>query len=160
MHLDIDEIMDQEHDAGLGNGGLGRLAACYLDSMATLKLPAVGYGIRYDFGIFNQRIVNGSQVEMPEMWLQFRNPWEIEHPEYKQTIKYYGKTIYVKDHDGKTRFRWVDTSDVIAIPYDIPIPGYGVNNVNTLRLWSAGRQKSSISRISIRAITLVPAKLK
>jgi starch phosphorylase len=137
MRLDMEEIMDQEHDAGLGNGGLGRLAACFLDSMATLKLPAVGYGIRYDFGIFNQKIVNGSQVEMPEMWLQFRNPWEIEHPEYKQTIKYYGKAIYVKDHDGKTRFRWVDTSDVIAIPYDIPIPGYGVNNVNTLRLWSA-----------------------
>jgi glycogen phosphorylase len=137
LHLDLDEIIDQEHDAGLGNGGLGRLAACFLDSMATLKLPAVGYGIRYDFGIFNQRIVNGSQVELPEMWLQFRNPWEIERPEYKQTIKYYGKTMYIKDTDGKTRFRWIDTSDVIAIPYDIPIPGYGVNNVNTLRLWSA-----------------------
>ena len=137
LHLDMEEIMEQEHDAGLGNGGLGRLAACFLDSMATLKLPAVGYGIRYDFGIFNQRIVNGNQVEMPEMWLQFRNPWEIEHPDYKQTIKYYGKSIYVQEHDGKTRFRWVDTSDVIAIPYDIPIPGYGVNNVNTLRLWSA-----------------------
>ena len=137
LHLDMEEIIDQEHDAGLGNGGLGRLAACFLDSMATLKLPAVGYGIRYDFGIFNQRIVNGNQVEKPEMWLQFRNPWEIEHPEYKQTIKYYGKSIYVKDTDGKTRFRWVDTNDVIAIPYDVPIPGYGVNNVNTLRLWSA-----------------------
>jgi glycogen phosphorylase len=135
--LDMEEILDQEHDAGLGNGGLGRLAACFLDSMATLKLPAVGYGIRYDFGIFNQKIVNGNQVEMPEMWLQFRNPWEIEHPEYNQKIKYYGKTIYIKDHDGKTRFRWVDTSEVVAIPYDIPIPGYGVNNVNTLRLWSA-----------------------
>jgi glycogen phosphorylase len=137
LHLDMEKIMDQEHDAGLGNGGLGRLAACFLDSMATIKLPAVGYGIRYDFGIFNQKIVNGNQVEMPEMWLQFRNPWEIEHPEYKQTIKYYGKSIYIKDDDGKTRFRWVDTSDVIAIPYDIPIPGFGVNNVNTLRLWSA-----------------------
>jgi starch phosphorylase len=137
LGLAIEDIIDQEHDAGLGNGGLGRLAACFLDSMATLKLPAVGYGIRYDFGVFNQRIVNGNQIEMPEMWLQFRNPWEIEHPEYKQTIKFYGKTIYVKDHDGRTRFRWVDTSDVIAIPYDIPIPGYGVNNVNTLRLWSS-----------------------
>jgi starch phosphorylase len=137
LSLNMEEIIDQEHDAGLGNGGLGRLAACFLDSMATLKLPAVGYGIRYDFGSFNQRIVNGNQAEMPEMWLQFRNPWEIEHPEYKQNIKYYGKSICVKDDDGKTRFRWVDTSDVIAIPYDIPIPGYGVNNVNTLRLWSA-----------------------
>ncbi|MBN1127622.1 MAG: glycogen/starch/alpha-glucan phosphorylase [Chitinispirillaceae bacterium] len=137
LGLDIEEIIDQEHDAGLGNGGLGRLAACFLDSMATLKLPAVGYGIRYDFGIFNQRIVNGNQIEMPETWLQFRNPWEIEHPEYMQTIKYYGKSIYVRDSRGKTRYRWVDTNDIIAMPYDIPIPGYEVNNVNTLRLWSA-----------------------
>jgi glycogen phosphorylase len=137
LELDFEDIIDQEHDAGLGNGGLGRLAACYLDSMAALKLPAVGYGIRYDFGIFNQKIVNGNQAEAPEMWLQFRNPWEIERPEYKQTIKFYGKSIYVRDDQGKTHFRWVDTSDVIAIPFDIPIPGYGVNNVNSLRLWSA-----------------------
>ncbi|MCU0609598.1 MAG: glycogen/starch/alpha-glucan family phosphorylase [Chitinispirillaceae bacterium] len=137
LDLSIEEIIDQEHDAGLGNGGLGRLAACYIDSMATLKLPAVGYGIRYDFGIFNQKIVNGNQVESPEMWLQFRNPWEIERPEYKQHIKFYGKAIWFRETDGTTRFRWEDTSDVVAIPYDIPIPGYGVNNVNTLRLWSA-----------------------
>jgi starch phosphorylase len=137
LQLDFDDIIDQEHDAGLGNGGLGRLAACFLDSMATLKLPAVGYGIRYDFGIFNQSIVNGNQVEKPDMWLQFRNPWEIERPEYKQNIKFYGKTMWVKESDGKTRFRWLDTSDVVAIPYDIPVPGYGVNSVNTLRLWSA-----------------------
>ncbi|MBN2035600.1 MAG: glycogen/starch/alpha-glucan phosphorylase [Chitinispirillaceae bacterium] len=137
LQLDMEDIIDQEHDAGLGNGGLGRLAACFLDSMATLRLPAVGYGIRYDFGIFNQKIVNGHQVETPEMWLQLTNPWEIERPEYKQTIKFYGKTIYVKERDGSTRYQWVDTHDVIAIPYDVPIPGYGVNNVNTLRLWSA-----------------------
>jgi starch phosphorylase len=137
LGLDMESVLDQEHDAGLGNGGLGRLAACYLDSMATLRLPAVGYGIRYDFGIFNQKIVNGNQVEMPEMWLQFRNPWEIERPEFKKTIKYYGKTMLVKDQDGKMRFRWIDTIDVLAIPYDIPIPGFGVNNVNSLRLWSA-----------------------
>ncbi|MBN1127564.1 MAG: glycogen/starch/alpha-glucan phosphorylase [Chitinispirillaceae bacterium] len=137
LNLDMEEIIDQEHDAGLGNGGLGRLAACYLDSMATLKLPAVGYGIRYEFGIFNQKIVNGNQKEVPETWLQLTNPWEIERPEYKQTIHFYGKTMYVRERDGTTRFQWVDTSDVIAIPFDIPIPGYGVNNVNTLRLWSA-----------------------
>jgi starch phosphorylase len=137
LKLDMDEIIEQEHDAGLGNGGLGRLAACYLDSMATLKLPAVGYGIRYEFGIFNQKIVNGHQKEVPETWLQLTNPWEIERPEYKQTIKYYGKTMWVKGRDGTTCFQWVDTADVIAIPFDIPIPGYGVNNVNTLRLWSA-----------------------
>ena len=137
LRLDMESVIDQEHDAGLGNGGLGRLAACYIDSMATLKLPAVGYGIRYDFGIFNQKIVNGNQVEMPEMWLQFRNPWEIERPEFKRTIKFYGKTMQVKDHDGKMRFRWIDTIDVLAIPYDIPIPGFGVGNVNSLRLWSA-----------------------
>ena len=137
LGLELEDIIDQEHDAGLGNGGLGRLAACFLDSLATQKLPALGYGIRYDFGIFNQKIINGNQVEMPELWLQFRNPWEIERPEFKQTIKYYGKTMWVRDHDGRTRYRWVDTSDVIAIPYDIPIPGYGVNNVNALRLWSA-----------------------
>jgi len=137
LRLDMESVIDQEHDAGLGNGGLGRLAACYLDSMATLKLPAVGYGIRYDFGIFNQKILNGNQVEVPETWLQFRNPWEIERPEFKRTIKFYGKTMQVKDHDEKTRFRWIDTIDVLAIPYDIPIPGFGVNNVNSLRLWSA-----------------------
>ncbi len=137
LRLDMESVIDQEHDAGLGNGGLGRLAACYLDSMATLKLPALGYGIRYDFGIFNQKIVNGNQVELPEMWLQFRNPWELERPEFKKTIKFYGKTIAARDPDGKLRFRWIDTIDVLAIPYDIPIPGFGVNNVNSLRLWSA-----------------------
>ncbi len=137
LGLDIEELFDQEHDAGLGNGGLGRLAACYLDSMATLKLPAVGYGIRYDFGIFNQKIVDGSQHESPELWLQHRNPWEIERPEYKVKIKYYGKTMHLQEANGEFKIRWIDTEDVIAFPYDIPVPGYGVNNVNTLRLWSA-----------------------
>ena len=137
LELSIEDIFDQEHDAGLGNGGLGRLAACFLESMATKQLPSVGYGIRYDFGIFNQKIVNGYQLELPELWLQYRNPWEIERPEYKVTIKYYGKTIYYTDSCGKTRIKWIDTEDIFALPYDIPIPGYGVNTVNTLRLWSA-----------------------
>ncbi|MDG5814277.1 glycogen/starch/alpha-glucan phosphorylase [Chitinispirillales bacterium ANBcel5] len=137
LDLNIEELLDQEHDAGLGNGGLGRLAACYLDSMATLRLPSVGYGIRYDFGIFNQKIQDGYQHETPEQWLQLRNPWEIERPEYKVTIKYYGKVMYYREPNGHLQVNWIDTEDVIALPYDMPIPGYGVNNVNTLRLWSA-----------------------
>ncbi|KMQ51818.1 Glycogen phosphorylase [Chitinispirillum alkaliphilum] len=137
LGLDIEEIYDQEHDAGLGNGGLGRLAACYLDSMAALKLPAVGYGIRYDFGIFNQKLIDGYQHELPEQWLQLRNPWEIERPEYKVKIKFFGKTQQYQDQKGKMHINWIETEDVIALPYDIPIPGYGVNNINTLRLWSA-----------------------
>ena len=137
LGLTVDDIFDQEHDAGLGNGGLGRLAACFLESMASLQLPSIGYGIRYDFGIFNQKIYNGYQHELPELWLQYRNPWEIERPEYKVTIKYFGRTVYYSDHYGHTRVKWIDTEDIIALPYDIPIPGYGVNTVNTLRLWSA-----------------------
>jgi len=137
LGLSLEEMIDQEHDAGLGNGGLGRLAACYLDSMAALQLPAVGYGIRYDFGIFNQKIINGNQHETPEFWLQYRNPWEVERPEYKVTIKYFGKTMQYTDQSGHQRIAWIDTDDVIALPYDIPVPGYGVNNINTLRLWSA-----------------------
>ncbi|NLD93356.1 MAG: glycogen/starch/alpha-glucan phosphorylase [Fibrobacter sp.] len=137
LGLSLEEMIDQEHDAGLGNGGLGRLAACYLDSMAALQLPAVGYGIRYDFGIFNQKIINGNQHETPEFWLQYRNPWEVERPEYKVTIKYFGKTMQYTDHTGHQHVAWIDTDDVIALPYDIPVPGYGVNNINTLRLWSA-----------------------
>jgi starch phosphorylase len=137
LGLDIEDIIDQEHDAGLGNGGLGRLAACFLDSMATLELPAVGYGILYEFGIFNQRIINGHQVEFPEQWLQHTNPWVMERPEYKVTIKYFGKTLYHTDAEGKPKVSWVDTDEVIALPFDVPVPGYDNNTVNTLRLWSA-----------------------
>jgi starch phosphorylase len=137
LGMDIEEIEDQECDAGLGNGGLGRLAACYLDSMATLELPTVGYGIRYEFGIFNQKIVNGNQVEFPEQWLEFTNPWLIERPEYKVAIKYFGKTVYHTNAQGKPQVTWVDTEEVIAIPYDVPVPGFGNNTVNTLRLWGA-----------------------
>ena len=137
LGLNIEEMIDQENDAGLGNGGLGRLAACYLDSMATLKLPAMGYGIRYDFGIFNQKIVNGYQYETPEHWLQVKNPWEIERPEYKVTIKFYGRTMQYQEQGGRNVVSWIDTEDVVAMPYDIPVPGFGVANVNTLRLWSS-----------------------
>ncbi len=137
LGLSIEDIEDQEFDAGLGNGGLGRLAACFLDSMATMQLPAIGYGIRYEFGIFNQKIVNGYQHEVPEQWLQYGNPWEIERPEYKFRVKFYGRTLHYADQRGAAAVAWIDTEDVIAIPFDTPIPGYGNHTVNTLRLWSA-----------------------
>jgi starch phosphorylase len=137
LGLDSEDIEDQELDAGLGNGGLGRLAACFLDSMATGRFPAIGYGIRYEFGIFNQKIVHGYQTEVPEQWLQYGNPWEIERPEYKFRVKFYGRTLYYTGQDGKAAVAWIDTDDVIAIPYDTPVPGFGNDTVNTLRLWSA-----------------------
>ncbi|MRR09114.1 glycogen phosphorylase, partial [bacterium] len=137
LGLDLEELEGQEWDAGLGNGGLGRLAACYLSSMATKGLPAYGYGIRYDYGIFFQRIVNGQQVETPDNWLRYGNPWELPRPEFLYTVKFYGRVAESAGPDGRPRFDWVDTADVMAMAYDIPVPGYGNNTVNTLRLWSA-----------------------
>ena len=133
----IDEIRDEEVDAGLGNGGLGRLAACYLDSMATLELPAYGYGIRYDYGIFKQIIQNGYQVEEPDNWLSRGNPWEIRRPEIACVVQFGGHVEKIRDDANPDRRRWVDTQDVKAMPYDTPIPGYRNHTVNTLRLWSA-----------------------
>ncbi|XP_062617571.1 glycogen phosphorylase, muscle form-like isoform X2 [Saccostrea cucullata] len=130
--LDIEELEEIEEDAGLGNGGLGRLAACFLDSMATLGLAAYGYGIRYDYGIFAQRIENGWQVEEPDEWLRYGNPWEKSRPEYVLPINFYGRT-----ENTDSGVKWVDTQVVFAMPYDTPIPGYGNNTVNTMRLWSA-----------------------
>ena len=135
--LDLEQVREEEVDAGLGNGGLGRLAACFLDSMATLGIPAHGYGIRYDYGIFNQKIVNGYQVESPDEWLKHGNPWEFARPEYAQEIKFYGNTNMYHDKQGRLCVEWVNTEDVIAMPYDIPVPGYQNDVVNTLRLWSA-----------------------
>ena len=135
--LDLEKVREEEVDAGLGNGGLGRLAACFLDSMATLGIPAHGYGIRYDYGIFNQKIVNGFQVESPDEWLKHGNPWEFERPEYAQKIKFYGNTNMYHDKQGRLCVEWVNTEEVIAMPYDIPVPGYQNDVVNTLRLWSA-----------------------
>jgi len=134
---DFTNLLELEPDAGLGNGGLGRLAACYLDSMATLGLPAYGYGLHYEFGIFKQIIQNGFQVEIPDEWLKFGSPWEIERPEYAINVQCYGKSVPVKDEFGRVNFVWKDTRDVLAIPHDIPIIGYGNSTVNTLRLWSA-----------------------
>jgi len=137
MGLDIETIYNQESDAGLGNGGLGRLAACFLDSMATLEIPAHGYGIRYDYGIFLQRIIDGYQLELPDEWLKLGNPWEFARPEYTVKVRFYGKTHTFHDRQGKLRVIWSDTKDVLAVPYDMPVPGYKNDVINTLRLWSA-----------------------
>ena len=133
----LEEIRDFEHDMGLGNGGLGRLAACYLDSMATLELPAFGYGIRYEYGIFEQEIENGFQVEYPDNWLSDGNPWDIMRRRLEFRVKFYGKTRKVETENGDYKFEWIDTEDVLAMAYDVPIPGYGNNTVNNLRLWEA-----------------------
>jgi len=137
LGFDLEGIRDCEIDAALGNGGLGRLAACFLDSMATLGIAAHGYGIRYDYGIFKQKIINGYQVESPDLWLNKGNPWEFQRAEYSTNIKFYGHTFSFTDVDGKPRVKWVDTQDVVAMPYDIPVSGYKNGVVNTLRLWSA-----------------------
>jgi len=137
MGLVYEELEEAEMDAGLGNGGLGRLAACFLDSCATLQLPVEGYGLRYEFGMFRQLLDNGRQVEEPDHWLRDGNPWEMERPEYTQRIQFFGHTEDYKDENGKQCRRWVNTHDVLAVPYDIPIPGYRNDTVNTLRLWSA-----------------------
>lgn len=137
MGLNLEDIREQELDAGLGNGGLGRLAACFLDSMATLGIPAHGYGIRYDYGIFHQKIVNGHQVELPDEWLRHGTPWEFERPEYTVKIQFYGQVKNVDDGKGNVRPQWTDTEDVLAVPYDVPVLGYKNDIVNTLRLWSA-----------------------
>jgi len=136
LGYDFDDLCDEEQDAGLGNGGLGRLAACFLDSMATMSIPAYGYGIRYEYGIFRQRIVDGGQVEIPDNWLRYRNPWELDRQEHLHPVKYYGRVEKVTI-DGKERHEWVDTEDVMAMAHDTPVPGYRTKTVNTLRLWSA-----------------------
>ena len=137
LDFSLDDLCEHERDPGLGNGGLGRLAACFMDSMATLGIPATGYGIRYDYGIFKQKIVEGNQIEIPDEWLSLGNPWEFERPEYTLRVKFYGKTVKRLDKNGKLRVDWIDTKNVLAMAYDTPIPGYRNNIVNNLRLWSA-----------------------
>lgn len=137
LGIELEEIAEREHDAGLGNGGLGRLAACFLDSCATLQLPVMGYGIRYEYGMFRQRIESGYQVEEPDHWLRDGNPWELERPEFTQRVRFGGRTERFHNHAGELRVRWVDAQAVLAVPYDVPIPGYRNSTVNTLRLWSA-----------------------
>jgi len=134
---DMEEVSSQEPDAGLGNGGLGRLAACFMDSCATLRLPVVGYGIRYEYGMFRQRIEHGYQVEDPDHWLRDGHPWEVERAEYRQRVQFGGHTEHYVDEHGTRRVRWVSADDVLAIPFDMPIAGYQNQTVNTLRLWKA-----------------------
>ena len=134
---DLETIMKEEPDMGLGNGGLGRLAACFMESMSTLELPAFGYGILYEFGIFDQDIENGYQVEKPDHWLRYGNPWEVVRPEMTYTVKFNGAIETFYDASGRPRYKWVNTDDVLAIAHDIPVPGYQNDTVNTLRLWQA-----------------------
>ena len=130
-------VEDTEIDAALGNGGLGRLAACFLDSMATLDLPGQGYGIRYEYGMFNQRIKKGEQVERPDNWLRFGNPWEFQRPEHMYAVRFFGNVIHFPDENGNVEHHWVDGETVMAMAYDVPIPGYKTETVNNLRLWAA-----------------------
>lgn len=131
------DLEEAEVDAGLGNGGLGRLAACFLDSMATLQLPAYGYGIRYEYGIFYQKIKDGFQAEQPDNWLRYGNPWEFEHPEDLYPVHFYGRVDTIHEPNGHIHYTWADTEEVVAVAYDILIPGYKNDTVNNLRLWSA-----------------------
>lgn len=137
MGYAMEDIAELEPDMGLGNGGLGRLAACFMDSLATQAYPAYGYGIRYDFGIFKQLIVQGYQVEEPDHWRKKGCPWEINRPEISYRVRFGGKVITEEQTDGRFIHRWVDTEDVMAVAWDIPVPGYKVDNVNNLRLWQA-----------------------
>lgn len=137
LGLDLNEIFDVESEAGLGNGGLGRLAACFLDSMATMGIPGYGYGIRFEYGMFNQRIKDFQQIEHPDNWLRYGNPWEFPRPEFLYTVKFYGNVREFIDGSGKTRHEWGDCEEVMAMAYDIPVPGYKCKSVNNLRLWSA-----------------------
>ena len=137
LGYELEALQEREWDAGLGNGGLGRLAACILDSAATLGLPFYGYGIRYEYGIFQQAIQDGAQVEAPDNWLRYGNPWEIPRPDALFPVQFYGRSEYVPDAEGRLRVRWVDADVVWAMAYDTPVAGYGNDTVNTLRLWSA-----------------------
>ena len=137
MGLKPENLREVEPDAALGNGGLGRLAACFLDSMATMGVPGYGYGIRYEYGMFHQSIENGQQVEHPDNWLRYGNPWEFPRPEVLYQVKFHGRVVDFADEHGQTRHQWVDTDDVMAMAYDYPIPGYDTGTVNNMRLWAA-----------------------
>ena len=134
---DFDEIVAQEEEPGLGNGGLGRLASCYMDSLASVEVPAIGYGIRYEFGIFDQVIRDGWQQEITDKWLRNGNPWEIARPEICYAVKFGGRTKHFADEEGNFRVRWIPETEVKGVAYDTPIPGYRVNTCNILRLWKA-----------------------
>jgi glycogen phosphorylase len=136
----LENIAEKENDAALGNGGLGRLAACFLDSMATMGIPATGYGIRYEYGMFKQSIEHGQQIENPDNWLRYGNIWEFQRPEATYNVKFGGRVAQA-DNDNAAPDRWIDAEQVVAMPYDMPVPGFGTDTVNTLRLWSAKATK-------------------
>jgi starch phosphorylase len=142
LGLDFDALLQLEQEPGLGNGGLGRLAACFIDSLATLEMPCLGYGIRYEFGIFHQDIVDGWQQERTDNWLRFGNPWEIQRPEWSVGVKFRGHTEQYRDEQDRLRVRWVAGKEVIGVPYDTPILGYRNNTANTLRLWTSEAAES------------------
>lgn len=142
LGLNLDELLREEDEPGLGNGGLGRLAACYLDSLATLGIPTLGYGIRYEFGIFEQGIVDGWQIERTDKWLRFGNPWDIPRPEWAVEVKFGGAVKRFQDQDGREHVVWEPSKIVKGIPYDTPICGYRNNTANTLRLWQADAPES------------------
>jgi glycogen phosphorylase len=142
LGLDFDELLEQEEEPGLGNGGLGRLAACYLDSLATLDIPSIGYGIRYEFGIFAQDIKDGWQIELTDKWLRAGNPWELPRPEWAVPVKIGGHTEHYVDNHGVKRVRWAPYQILKGIPYDTPILGFQTNTANTLRLWTAQAPES------------------
>ncbi len=137
LGVDLTNLLEMEPDAGLGNGGLGRLAACFLDSLATLDMPAVGYGIRYEFGIFSQEILRGYQVERADEWLKFGNPWEMVRPDRTVPVRFYGHVEQTQLPDGRVASQWVGGKTVLGVPWDTPIAGFGGKTVNTLRLWQA-----------------------
>jgi len=137
LGLSLDDLLEQEEEPGLGNGGLGRLAACFINSLATLEIPAIGYGIRYEYGIFDQEIHDGWQVEVTDKWLHSGNPWEVPHPEIEYAVNMGGHTEYYEDNTGRKRVRWVPDRIINGTPYDTPVLGYHVNTSNVLRLWKA-----------------------
>jgi glycogen phosphorylase len=142
LGLDLEQLLRFEEEPGLGNGGLGRLAACFIDSLATLQVPSVGYGIRYEYGIFQQEISDGWQVEKTDKWLRFGSPWELMRPEWAVNVKFGGHTERYTDEQGRHRIRWVPAREVVAVPYDTPILGYHIDTANTLRLWRAEAPES------------------
>ena len=142
LGLDFNELLASEEEPGLGNGGLGRLAACFLDSLATLEVPTLGYGIRYEYGIFEQEIVDGWQVEKTDKWLRFGTPWDLVRPEWAVEVSLGGRTEHTQDGAGRNRVRWIPERTVIGVPYDTPILGYRTNTCNTLRLWRAEAPES------------------
>jgi starch phosphorylase len=137
FELNFDQLLDMDSEPGLGNGGLGRLAACFLDSLATMNIPAIGYGIRYEFGIFNQTFEDGWQVEQPDEWLLYGNPWEFPQPDDMVEVGFGGQTEHICSDGGRLTVRWNPSHKVMGEPYTMLVPGYGTKNVNILRLWRA-----------------------